>query len=278
MPCALAYGALLTLVPLSFCHQLVWSERITASSGPVQEEPIQKLRHRPSTKVTAGITHHVEPLKRQAEQALSASAGVTPQSIVPLDLWAIHDLLLAGHSAPLMEAPHAVGTAPITGPTQVHPGKSLVQAAAVHLAGMLHLLHPVPACRQAIGDESSFDGKAAAAWSCLDLSAGNFTGAITSDSDSPSDVSNPSPSVLLKAKLGACAESQWPRACSYWVSMHAMAVRAEMIDRGQEYLQSVIRIISGGALYCFGCTSHFMFLNRHLLPAKLRSTEKLWVF
>lgn len=190
-----------------------------------------------------------------------ASVSPTPKGVSPLDLWAIHDLLLVGHRAPLLQEPGA----------RPADGTATVQAAASSLAGMLHEIHPIPACRKAVGDAESLIDKAEATWTCLGLSAKNFSGAATSESSQP-EPDNTEPN--FHEMLGACAGSKWPRGCSYWASMHAMGVRADMGQRSADFLNAMLRIISGGALYCFGCTSHFILLNKYLLPPELRNVDK----
>mmetsp|Transcript_116282 Transcript_116282/g.183871 ORF Transcript_116282/g.183871 Transcript_116282/m.183871 type:complete len:238 (-) Transcript_116282:633-1346(-) len=182
--------------------------------------------------------------------------GTTPASIAPLDLWGIHDLLLIGHRGPVL-----------------HPddnaSHAMVEAAVENLAEMLHEIHPVPKCREAIRQETSYNAKANAAWTCLDLDRENFTGAYVSDSQVDNEVAITVPKFT--DSLGACKESNLPRSCSYWASLHAMGVRADMLNKGQEFLTAIVQIISGGALYCFGCTMHFRLLNEAFLPPHVRA-------
>jgi len=173
-----------------------------------------------------------------------------------------------GHRAPLLK--NADGSA--------HEGKPSAEQAAESLAGMLHLVHPVSACREAMKSASSLNDKAAASWSCLDLSAANFTGALTSDSQDTFESAAVSAEPSFTDQLGACAGTQWHRACSFWVSMHAMAVRAEMHGQGIAFFEAVTRIIAGGALYCAGCTMHFVELNKHFLPTELADSSALYLF
>lgn len=186
-------------------------------------------------------------------------ASSTPVGISALDLWAIHDLLLIGHRGPLLQGSPAA--------------TSTVQEAANSLAGMLDKIHPIPACREAIAKVDSLADKAESSWTCLGLSKNNFTGPFTSNDSNFYDAANTKPT--FDSKLGVCAGSKWPRACSYWAAMHAMGVRADMGSTPKQYLQAIVRIISGGALYCFGCTSHWRLLNKHLLPAELQDGANL---
>jgi hypothetical protein len=57
--------------------------------------------------------------------------------------------------------------------------------------------------------------------------------------------------------------------------MHAMGIRADMLQKAPELLQAITQIISGGALFCFGCTSHWRILNQHLLPVDLSDPTDL---
>jgi len=185
-----------------------------------------------------------------AEHDLGARS--TPKDITPLDLWAIHDLLVVGHKGPLV-MPSSFA------------GHKMAESAALKLAELLPDIHPVAACRDAVAKADSVNTKAEASWACLGLSAANFTAPYTSDSQPNSEVDSTSP--LFKAQQGACKDSLWPRACSYWSSAHAMAVRADMLNKGQEFLEAFIHIIAGGALYCTGCTDAFRLLNKHILPS-----------
>ena len=60
-------------------------------------------------------------------------------------------------------------------------------------------------------------------------------------------------------------EPWWPRACSFWVSMHLMALRADLQPDPSVRLElygHLQNLIAGGALQCGGCTRHFRYLNR----------------
>lgn len=183
-----------------------------------------------------------------------------PQGITPLDVWAIHDMLLLGYKAPLV---------------QDNTEKLAVQQGADSLSKLLDKIHPVAACRDAIGKADTFEGKAEASWSCLGLTETNFTGPITS-ANGKYDAANTVPN--FDSMLGACAGSKWPRACSYWSAFHTMGVRADAMHKAHEFFDAILRIIAGGALYCFGCTSHWRLLNRFLLPPELQNEANLIAF
>jgi hypothetical protein len=185
-----------------------------------------------------------------AEHDIGRIAG--PEEITPLDLWAIHDLLIVGHKGPLV-LPSS------------HASHEMVTSASEKLAEMLPHIHPVAACRDAVAEAESLTEKAQASWSCLGLSSSNFTAPYIADSQPNSEVDRTAPNFT--EQLGACKDSLWPRACSYWSSAHAMAVRADMFQQGQEFLEAFIDIIAGGALYCTGCTDGFRLLNKHILPS-----------
>jgi len=193
---------------------------------------------------------------------LPAGDTSTPLSIVPLDLWAIRDLLLLGKATPLLP--------------DTSPGKPVVLAAAKSLAAMLPQIHPVPACRTAVGSAESLEEKAAAAWSCLGLSKENFTQPYDPAKGKNQNAANTV--VNFDAQLGACSGSRWPRACSYWSSFHAMGLLADQQSNGADYLQAISSIIAGGALYCGGCTEHWRFLNQNLLPSQLHDVGDLLPF
>jgi hypothetical protein len=180
------------------------------------------------------------------------------EKIVPLDLWAIHDLLMVGHRGPLVR-------------TDAAASLRMVHTAADSLAGMLHDIHPVPECRLAVAQADTLAAKAGASWTCLGLTPSSFNGAFVSDSQSNYDVDSTRPKFY--EKLGACKDSQWPRACSYWTSMHAMGVRADMLGKGKEFFQALVHIFAGGALYCMGCTLHMRLLCEDLLPSAARTED-----
>lgn len=128
------------------------------------------------------------------------------------------------------------------------------------LANLLDQLHPVAACREAIGQAPSIQDKATASWTCLGLSPENFSSPFLDDSvdyDKALEADNTKPTFTN----GVCGGSSWPRACSYWVSLHAMGVRADALNLGTEFFQAIANIFAGGTLFCVGCTQHFILLN-----------------
>jgi len=68
----------------------------------------------------------------------------------------------------------------------------------------------------------------------------------------------PNADKIFKERIGYGTENQrktaWLRACSYWSAFHALAIRADA--KGgifpNQLLGSIVRIISGGALFCGG--------------------------
>mmetsp|Transcript_36269 Transcript_36269/g.85096 ORF Transcript_36269/g.85096 Transcript_36269/m.85096 type:complete len:301 (-) Transcript_36269:704-1606(-) len=194
----------------------------------------------------------------------------------PNDLWAVHDLLLVGQTGVFMKQDSA--------------GKVEVQEAAYDLAKLLPALHPHAPCRAQLAKVlGSSPGQVAqarpnrdillkAATTSLQCLPAKFTSADfetffgekeMSDSDAAYDARMPIP---RKAKaLGACMSSKWPRTCSYWVSMHAMAYRADVLGLGQTFLKSLVPVLAGGATMCGGCTSHFRALTDPLLSGPVRN-------
>jgi hypothetical protein len=208
--------------------------------------------------ITSMINDHRRHLIARKNGLLEIRNGieVLPASIVPLDLWGIHDLLMIGHRGPVLRP-------------DANASHAMVEAAVDEFAKILHAIHPVPKCREAIQQEESYIDKARASWDCLDLDHENFTGAYVSDLQIDNEVAVTVPKFT--DSLGACRESGLPRSCSYWASLHAMGVRADMLGMGQEFLRAVVHMISGGALYCFGCTMHFRLLNEDFLPTDVRA-------
>lgn len=186
---------------------------------------------------------------------------------VPNDLWAIHDLLLAGYAGVFMKP----------GST----GASQVQNAAAEFARLLPQLHPYEPCRSAIQHASflatagrgEVEAAADASWTCLParFSADSFEKPFTADAigNATKAAGAKMTRVLNTSHLGTCADSKWPRACSYWVAMHLMAFRADALSLGKEFFQSVIPLISGGATFCGGCTLHFRLLHNPVLTSEM---------
>lgn len=211
----------------------------------------------------------VEDLARDAERSpkpqseAQAGGSSTPSRISKHDLWAIRDLLLLGKASPLLPNTSA--------------GKAKVEAAATNLAAMLPRIHPVAECRTAVRDAVSLEDKAAACWKCLDLSPQNFTSPYLPHKNGFQNAANTQVNFDADQNhlLGACRESKWPRACSYWSSFHAMGVLADVHGIGDQLMKAISPIIAGGALYCGGCTLHWRYLNKHMLPAELHDVGDL---
>lgn len=210
------------------------------------------------TSITHLIADHRRQVLAKRIALVQQDAGIeaSPASIVPLDLWGIHDLLMIGHKGPVLRP-------------DANASHAMVESAVHELARMLEDIHPVAECREAIRHEKNYSEKARASWACLSLDRENFTGAYVSDSQVDNEVAMTVPKFT--ESLGVCKETDLPRSCSYWASLHAMGVRADMLGKGQDFFKAVVHIISGGALYCFGCTMHFRLLNEYFLPPEVQS-------
>lgn len=196
--------------------------------------------------------------------ALSGSAPANAN-----DLWGIHDLLLMGYRAPFMKPGSA--------------GLQEVQASAVELAGLLPQVHPHAPCRQRIHEavaaaagEARVVQAAQAAWDCLpaQFTPASFDIAFTAEGlDSNPGLAGDArnPKVLNPAVLGACAGTLWHRTCSYWVSLHAMAYRADALQLGPTFLHHALTVLAGGATMCGGCTLHLRVLHKPVLSASVIS-------
>lgn len=182
-----------------------------------------------------------------------------PSGIVANDLWGIRDLLLVGYAAVFM----------VDGSS----GKAEVRQHVSDFALMLPHLHPHEPCRLALGEalaraergrEEVFSA-ASAAWSCLpaQFTADFFKYPFDADAvdDSERAYDGRMPTIRDPSLLGVCRGSQWPRACSYWVSMHLLAYRADALGMGESFLRAITAILAGGATMCGGCTLHFRALN-----------------
>lgn len=190
-------------------------------------------------------------------------------STSPNDFWAVHDLLLLGYDAYFM----IKGT----------EGHGLVQQSALELAYMMPDLHPHAPCRLRIGEvlaaypQSDAPGReaiiaaAAASWECLPA---NYDSASVKRPFLPellgkglraqrARMSAP----LDLGTLSVCRDSAWPRTCSLWLSLHAMAYRADALHVSGKFLQAAVAVLAGGATMCGGCTLHLHALHKPVLPA-----------
>mmetsp|Transcript_42926 Transcript_42926/g.118722 ORF Transcript_42926/g.118722 Transcript_42926/m.118722 type:complete len:418 (-) Transcript_42926:299-1552(-) len=181
------------------------------------------------------------------------------------DFWGIRDLLLIGYSA-----------------FALHPSSTLlvgrVQEAAADLADMLPTMHPVPACRTQLeevlsgtemNDKMKVLAVAATCWSCLParFTTSSFNDPFTEEmiEHRGEAVHGKMPELLDTSVLGACRGSNWHRACSYWVSLDHMAVRADQFSLSREFLHATVFLLNSGATMCQGCTAHAQTLHRPVL-------------
>lgn len=186
---------------------------------------------------------------------------------VPNDLWAIHDLLLAGYTGAFME--------------KGSPGQIEVEEAALELARLLPALHPHKACRKQLAhmlqttpgqparpsalertkSHRHLTNVAEATWKCLPAHffSKSFDRPFLSYEMSGRDAAYLSRMTRVRNKhaLGVCKGTSWHRTCSYWASMHALAYRADELGFGHVLLKALTTIIAGGATLCGGCTLHF---------------------
>jgi len=178
----------------------------------------------------------------------------SPSMIIANDLWGIHDLLMVGYASVFMK--------------RGSPGHHEVQGSAMKLARLIAKVHPYEPCRTAIRMALIDNGlgpqgivKAAqASLSCLPAKFSEadihsvFTEEFMLDPSKWTVAALPAPDT---AKLGECAKTTWHRTCSYWVSFHTMAYRADGLGLGDEFLAALVPVIAGGATGCAGCTLHF---------------------
>lgn len=189
----------------------------------------------------------------------------------PNDLWGIHDLLLAGYAGIFME--------PNT------KGWQEVRESSMRLTALLPAIHPSLECRERLA--RSLGGTAGSPLTNqvseeLHLKAVSETWACLPAEFKPDDFKNPLlPDAIgdfeaykaarmtqpLYPPKGVCEKSAWPRTCSFWVSMHLMAARADQLSLGVEFLEAVVPILAGGATFCGGCTRHFRALTKPVLSS-----------
>lgn len=192
----------------------------------------------------------------------------TPADIKPADLWGIHDLLLLGHYGVMLKGPHILKSQASS------EGLRQSRLAVKEFAKMLPSIHPVAKCRIMLKkvNPSNLVKFANTSWTCLGLDASYLKNPFTkldNDYDDASLSMNTMPKYQLQTKLGACRYSKWPRACSFWSSIHTMGVRADLLGKGTEYFKTILSIVAGGPLFCEGCTRHLRLLNGAVLPPKL---------
>lgn len=236
------------------------STRICAERESDGEEFVLLARGRPTLRLRAQKSQDAQLQKQDAQ--LSPATRVTAAGIMPADLWAIHDIAMIGHYGVMLKGPHM--------DENKSQALDLAQSAATTFAGLLPLIHPVAECRTALAavEPASLEGIANTSWTCLGLSAANFTDPFTSETVHY-DESLPAAFTSPKFQLGACNGSVWPRACSFWVSFHTMAVRADLHGKGKQFFNAILQILAGGPLFCVGCTNHARLLAQPILPIEL---------
>jgi len=159
-------------------------------------------------------------------------------------------------------------------------GKKEVRQHAVDLARLLSQLHPHAPCRQMLTealngcteDKEAVVIAAEVSWACLPgkFTASSFSSAFTAakiDSFEGAIIAR-MPKLLehtASETLGVCRGSQWPRACSYWSSLHSMALRADALGLSRNLLRAALPLLAGGATLCNGCTLHLKALNKPVL-------------
>jgi len=216
------------------------------------------------------VTYNARRNLRAKPYALAAknndTVNVRPSGIVPNDFWALHDMLLIGYSAVFMK--------------EGSNGKKEVRQAALELARLLPEVHPHEPCRQMLSealngcteDKQTVIIAAEVSWSCL---PGKFTTSSFSSAYTAKAIDSFEGAVMARMPqpkernasetLGVCRGSQWPRACSYWSSLHSMALRADALGLGRAFMRATLPVLAGGATLCNGCTLHLIALNKPVL-------------
>lgn len=203
------------------------------------------------------------------------AANYSAAYIEPNDFWGLRDLLLISYAGVFMQ--------------QGSVGHQLVQAYALDLAGMLPLIHPYEPCRESIGwildnspagqyasdpdNKARLESVAEAAWSCLParFTTASFSNPYTTEmmGDFSTSFDAHMTVPLDKSSLGSCAASLWPRTCSYWATVHAMAKRADAIGVGDRFVRAFVSMAAAGATMCAGCTLHWHALHKDFLDPRI---------
>ena len=182
------------------------------------------------------------------------------------DLHGIHDLLTAGASGVFL----------------LEGDRFVVEDAASRLAKLLPQLHPVAECRAAIkaamatplaedalgGAPPEVAAAARASWACLParFDASSFDRSTAFEASRVGNTTAEKlarrPKVSDRTALGACGPTTWDRACSFWVSLHALSARADARGLQDAFIDAVVKLLAGGATQCAACTNHFRLLAK----------------
>ena len=149
----------------------------------------------------------------------------------PNDLYAMHDIVLTGYAAPFMKDGSV--------------GRDEVREAVSSLTrDLLPILHPIKRCRDEIervvtnretlgSDLELVVQSADMLWSCLPakFQRKDFKHPFTRESllSSRAMLDSRHPVLLRRSAVQACRHSPWDRTCSYWSSIHSLALRAEQM-------------------------------------------------
>jgi len=222
--------------------------------------------------VITSLLSHVSALTLRA---LPFGRAPRLQEAVPTDFWGIRDLVLVGYSALFMK--------------HNSTGMRSIQEGAVELTEMLPQLHPFPLCRSQLkstlapikNERERIIHAARVCLSCLPgkVSVDSFDDPFIEEGMDDIDTAQMGkmPEFEDTSSLSVCRNTQWPRTCSYWVSLHAMSYRADLFQLSHRFMNAVVKILAGGALMCHGCTDHFRLLHKPVLsPIILRDTGDMF--
>lgn len=168
-----------------------------------------------------------------------------------------------------------------------------VQIASKKLAALLPAIHPLERCRERFAQilggtagspvltEVTNDmhiNVTGEAWHCLALVEEDFKNPFLPNAIGNFEAYKAAKMTVPKRTLnGLCGQSAWPRTCSYWVSMHLLAARADLLLLGHQLLDALIPILAGGATFCGGCTKHFRALTKPMLsPALVQDFSRVF--
>ena len=143
----------------------------------------------------------------------------------------MHDIVLTGYAAPFMKDGSV--------------GRDEVREAISSLTReLLPILHPIKRCRDEIervvtnretlgSDLELVVQSADVLWSCLPakFQRKDFKHPFTRESllSSRAMLDSRHPVLLRRSAVQACRHSPWDRTCSYWSSIHSLALRAEQM-------------------------------------------------
>lgn len=199
---------------------------------------------------------------------LSTSSSSQIKFATPNDMYGLHDIVLTGYVAPFMKDRSG--------------GMEIVRDSTASLVrDFLPVLHPIKKCRDEMikivtnsatfgSDHELIERSADLMWSCLPARFDQndfdhpFTSSTLLNKRDVLDARNPI--LRRRSAVHACRDSHWDRTCSFWISIHSLALRAEQMLALQRknlmkrmtslklesFLSLLLTTMAGGLTQCRG--------------------------